>query len=525
MLSALTALFLGWWCMPFLALFFKPFAFVRRISRSQRADLVCDTHARDSPEARRTRIAEGRKRRLNENGYARATEDQNYYIVKSFIASVNERAVCALASRLNQDVPCHVVKRTRGSFNYCLFVEFDDKGKRGEPTRWVVRLPIGHTVDRPWDKVLSEVTTMRHIQRKTTIPVPRVHAFGRDAGLIRKAATKGDNSSQSPDENCDPALRQGFYLQLVDILAQLRTLEFPRIGSLVPGTDEPGATATTFVLGPMLSMSDNILCLPPPPMWTSAAEFMEHESDVVSEFYFDPVGDLDTDTAREELVALDGLKAALRSLVNTVPEGGPFVLSHCDLRSPNIIVDEQLRIQAVIDWEFTTSIPLTLFTPPSWITGCNDSEENTNPLVHAGFRQALHTRAREDPLYRKLEIEWYGEDAAPDAPISTKSIHRFFIAHILQKPPEAVDIFYEFLTGDNVDGLARNTQQQRKARIAKYLKDHPHVIAKVEDEARRRHDQSRRYRTYLDDNGIYETLEHRLEGVKRKHEERERLKT
>lgn len=102
--------------------------------------------------------------------------------------------------------------------------------------------------------------------------------------------------------------RRHFYLQLLDILAQLRTLEFPRIGSLVPSTDDVAAATTTTtttmtpLLGPMLSMSDNTLCLPlpPPPLWTLATHYMKHEFDVVSDYFVAPIGNLKIETAREK---------------------------------------------------------------------------------------------------------------------------------------------------------------------------------------------------------------------------------
>ncbi len=395
-----------------------------------------------------------------------------------------------------------------------------------------------------------------YLEQNTTIPIPRVHAFGREPTLIRKEAKgnadnneNGDNNGSETGNNdadsdkkrggqtyvimdcvaginldkkllatADLEHRRHFYLQLVDILAQLRTLEFPRIGSLVPSTDDVAAATTTTtmtpLLGPMLSMSDNTLCLPPPPLWTSAADYMKHEFDVVSDFFFAPIGNLRIETAREELFALGALQPLFVDLIDT--DSGPFILNHCDLRSTNIIVDGQLQIQAVIDWEFTTAIPLPLFTPPSWITGYNDSE--VSPLLHTEFREALRSRSKEDPVYRKLEIEWYGEEGslAANAPISHTSVERFSIAHILQKPPHAVEIFYKFLAGDGYSSSLPITEKEKDMRIAKYLEDHP----EVEAEAQRRCDQSRSYRRYLDDNGIFESRMDRITDLQKKYEEK-----
>ncbi len=45
------------------------------------------------------------------------------------------------------------------------------------------------------------------------------------------------------------------------------------------------------------------------------------------------------------------------------------MLAHADLRPSNIIVDEQLCIKGIIDWEWAGTVPLQFFMPPTWIAG------------------------------------------------------------------------------------------------------------------------------------------------------------
>ncbi len=85
-----------------------------------------------------------------------ATEDQHKQARRAFIESIDSDAVCALASRVHNGNPCHVVNRDSGSFNVCFFVAFG----RGGP-EWVVRIPIEPALDDPWDKLQSEVSTLR----------------------------------------------------------------------------------------------------------------------------------------------------------------------------------------------------------------------------------------------------------------------------------------------------------------------------------------------------------------------------
>lgn len=84
-----------------------------------------------------------------------ATEDQRNQIRKQFIESLDADAVCALASRMNNGRPCQIVRTARGSFNMCFFVEFEQHGPK-----WIVRVPIESSLEDPWTKLISEVTTM-----------------------------------------------------------------------------------------------------------------------------------------------------------------------------------------------------------------------------------------------------------------------------------------------------------------------------------------------------------------------------
>ncbi|RSL84026.1 hypothetical protein CEP52_016548, partial [Fusarium oligoseptatum] len=75
------------------------------------------------------------------------TEYQLEERIKKFIDSLDEDAICRLASQHNGQKPCRVVGRDRGSFNVCFFIHFDQDGMR-----WV-----------------SEVTTMRCCQEEGDI--------------------------------------------------------------------------------------------------------------------------------------------------------------------------------------------------------------------------------------------------------------------------------------------------------------------------------------------------------------------
>ncbi|OTA00023.1 hypothetical protein A9Z42_0029900 [Trichoderma parareesei] len=100
--------------------------------------------------------------------------------IVEFIDSIVESAVCRLASKYNGQKPCSIVGSSRGSFNVCFFVQFGE-----ETAQWVVRVPLEPVVINPWAKVQSEAATMSYIKKKTTIPIPAVHAYVNDAKLFQ----------------------------------------------------------------------------------------------------------------------------------------------------------------------------------------------------------------------------------------------------------------------------------------------------------------------------------------------------
>lgn len=57
---------------------------------------------------------------------------------------------------------------------------------------------------------------------------------------------------------------------------------------------------------------------------------------------------------------------------------GPFVLVHGDLGPHNLIVDDGMKVTAVIDWEWSRVVPVQFFAPPLWLT-CRDTVSLSAP--------------------------------------------------------------------------------------------------------------------------------------------------
>ncbi|RSL82363.1 hypothetical protein CEP51_005221 [Fusarium floridanum] len=412
-----------------------------------------------------------------------------------FIDSINQDAVCALASRHNDQQPCRILYSDSGSFNVCFFVEF-----LTSRTKWVVRIPIEPVTHDAWTKVRSEVMTMRHIESQTAIPLPRIRAYGRGERLVRDSpATQAyiildfvpgrSLDLQALAKDTVPR-RKYFYSQLIDVMAQLRQLEFTAAGSLMPADDGGPDPA----IGNLLSIPSNELridCKEATPISTStsAISFALHQHRLMSESYRLPRSELSPQTAELELFALDHLQQLIPELISSERVSGPFVLFHSDLRPTNIIVDDDLNIRSIIDWEWAYTVPQQLFMPPSWVTG-QDLDYPTATDCHGAFpefHEVLEEKAASSESYRQLADSW-----GPDLP-NTLILP---LAQILQHHSNLIRVYYKFI-------FPRFFQEPRDKVLAQFFRGSSSESKNRGFEVQQRIANSERYTQYLKDNGLF----------------------
>ncbi|RTE75367.1 hypothetical protein BHE90_010160 [Fusarium euwallaceae] len=424
------------------------------------------------------------------------TEEQINAQIEEFIGSINEEAVCDLASRHRGQAPCTVLGRDRGSFNVCFFVRFGT-----DDARWVVRVPLEPVVVNSWAKLQSEVATLRFILNNTTIPVPRVRAFGTEAALI-------PGSSEAPSFLiCDyipgvPLLmktlveapqdrRRQFYSELIDILAQLYNVEFATAGSLMPdpaGKPEP-------IVGEILSLPANELFRDRPGLQSTAVlpegQYMAYHHHVLSETYRLPTQDLSQDQVQMELFAIESLAKLIKS-TEPAHSAETFVLAHLDLRCHNIIITEDLHIRGIIDWEFSGTIPRRLFTPPPWLTGHDSSAAwacpPRAPILHhqlyPEFLKVLEEKSTSDSNCAGLWEEWKDD---PEL--------WFSLAQILRRPSCLTQLYYRSIFPRLFENL------NHKVQVPRFFEDVENVSLALE--ARHRIKQSNCYTQYLKDQGLF----------------------
>ncbi|EFY93995.1 phosphotransferase [Metarhizium robertsii ARSEF 23] len=437
-----------------------------------------------------------------------ATEQQIEATIQQFIDSINTDAVCDLASRHNGGKACKIVTKDNGSFNVCFFVQFD----AGEETQ-VVRIPIKPVIRDAWQKVLCEVTTLRYVKDNTTIPVPRVLAYGIHDKVVEGAETPFMIMNLSPGRQlhtktfllATKAQRQRLYGDLIDILSQLRKLEFPAGGSLMLNPDDDECNP---ILGPFLSMTANEFEGSSgrplrPEVFTSMKRFVDYHYSILTETYRLPVENLSYRDAKTELYALDSLSKEISKCVDSIPHSPSFVLAHPDLRFGNIFVDDDFHILGIIDWEFTGTIPLQLFTPPPWITGHDPDTLRImrglvrSPLpgeIFAEFRDVLQKKRETSSISEKLWHEWgfqQGQAGPGEALIQVLPP----IAQILRHPSSLMSVYYSSIFRKLFGPLAN-----RDAEIHKFF-DHPDNLS-LAKQVELQIEKSKRYTQFLEGRGL-----------------------
>ncbi|KAF0634887.1 hypothetical protein FPSE5266_08300 [Fusarium pseudograminearum] len=298
----------------------------------------------------------------------------------------------AVGNFINKHKPGKAVelhKPIRGGYNVCYRLDYEDGSSVA------LRIPI----DRPGiqfadEKIMAEVATMRLVAEQTTIPVPKIYHFGvatdNPLGLgpfiimdyIEHECTMSDamvdpNLAPGEDHVLNPNIEEEklefFYRQLANILLQLSKIQFDRVGSLLQ--DETGCIS---VVGrPIIQNMSHLMqfteapdaMLPSSPYpdiksWYTALADMH-----IAQFTFqhnDAI--LDEDDARDKFVA----RLLFRQLVSegrltsTVDDQQGTRLFLEDFRPSNILVDKNLHIVGVIDWEYAYAAPTQFSDDPPW---------------------------------------------------------------------------------------------------------------------------------------------------------------
>lgn len=357
----------------------------------------------------------------------------------AFVESIKEEDICRLASSYHGKDGCALFKPlVRGSFNVCYFVEF------ANGDRWVVRVPLRPTlaIDSA-DKLETEVAVMRLLAAKTTIPVPKVHFAALGDGpapfpsFLILEYIDGQKLDYKQFKGLAAEQRNRLFASLADIYIQLRRLEFPAIGRLVQDGETTKVGKGIFTADINMQHLENAAPSeviqshsgPGNPPLHSADEYAELLLDLGDNGFLKSRSAIQNEAEAEEyLYHLHIFREHAEGWLDYNLDQGPFVLIHGDLEIFNLILDDDMNVVSVLDWEWSRVVSVQLFCPPIWLntmrfeTLCLRSQYYGYLQVFDEFLAILRTREKGKFGNELLADEW--EERKKDS--------GFIIAHCME---------------------------------------------------------------------------------------------
>ncbi|KAK9444943.1 phosphotransferase enzyme family protein [Metarhizium brunneum] len=256
----------------------------------------------------------------------------------------------------------------------------------------------------------------------------------------------------------------------------------------------PGTDTGLPVVGDLQSIPLNELRRSVPPT-TSVREYMESQLQIVSDTLAVPVADQAIDDMKLEAFAVHFME---KDLIDAGPddEENGYPLCHSDLRLANIIVNDELQINGIIDWDDASTVPKQLFSPPPWISGVDDESIMEFQLLHAEFRGILVAKSKTNSICGEMLKQWYGAtNGEPNKAL--------YVAHIIRYPTELAEVVARLHKRLGLIGKLRTD-------IHAYYKS---SIA-VQEEVQKRAALCDEYTSYLKNRGLYKDRPLDLKALK-----------
>ncbi|KAL6409746.1 Protein kinase-like domain [Ilyonectria robusta] len=265
--------------------------------------------------------------------------------------------------------------------------EFDDGGPDA-----IIRFPKpGHTATALRDeKVANEVQVIEYLSQNTTIPVPRVHSWGFTSespqqfgpfiimdyvegtlmSTVLKQPMESDQEDMVLDPSIDNSMLNKIYRQIADYLVQLSQLTFTHIGAISKDGKMWSVTKRplTYNMNELATVAGYPSDLFPSSTFDRASAYLKsvaHEH--LAHLWTQRNLADDSDIAQARFIARHRFVQLIPKYC--IDDAGPFIPFCDDLRPSNMLVHpETLQITAVLDFEFTNTMPAQFtYDPPWWL--------------------------------------------------------------------------------------------------------------------------------------------------------------
>ncbi|TFK31466.1 hypothetical protein BDQ12DRAFT_739997 [Crucibulum laeve] len=288
------------------------------------------------------------------------------------VNAINWDTLSTIACQLYQVSSAKWGEQVSGGYNVVRFLHLDDTTNTVLAAR-VPYQPVDGMTDERADalcgRICSEVATMEYISMHSRIPIPRVvrHSIDRDGGGVGSPyilMTKVDGVPLcSVWDDMDDSKREVVLQQVIDILLQLSSLRFNSIGALMKGD---GVTKPTWHIVPMSIVKDPygsaVLSTTSHRTYTSALDYwVAYANAKLQRIIDDHFGDDNWG----DYTMFWFMRSLIPSLYDSSLDASGFPITPGDFHSQNIMITDTDSpspcISAVIDWEFTVTLPTSSF--------------------------------------------------------------------------------------------------------------------------------------------------------------------
>ena len=305
------------------------------------------------------------------------------------VFALRDEIVTFVAGRREGGQAGEFVRYLKGSFNLSICIRFSDGGPNA-----IIRFPKpGHTATALRDeKVANEVQFMKYLSQNTTIPLPRVISWGLTEespyqlgpfiimdyvdgtrlSTILKQPTENDQEDVILNPDIDNTTLDIVYDQIADYMVQLSKLDFTSIGAI---SEDPASNIwsvtgrpLTYNMNELATVSGYPIDKFPTAQFASVNEYFQNLANEHL-IHLQTQRNLadNPEDAQKRFVARHWFKQLIPQYC--IEDSGPFKPFCDDLQPSNMLADLQtLHITAVLDFEFTNTMPAQFaYDPPWWL--------------------------------------------------------------------------------------------------------------------------------------------------------------
>jgi hypothetical protein len=264
-------------------------------------------------------------------------------------------------------------KTAKGTFNICYWVRVE-----GLPEQWVVRFPLVGMVpmDMMTAKFSGEIATLRFLREKTSVRVPRLigYSLGDEDISIPFMITQNVPglpltiywSRFGKHSSCVDRILDSLAQQYLELLSH----PFDRIGSLRLTPDgKSWEIGTSPISVDQFDTSRDGLKITLSKPHTTSLDYYVSQTHLFKRYTNEQRNSVcDEQDAILKYITPEVFRRVIPHFNNDRFNCGPFFLFHLDLHPTNVITNNNWEVEAILDWEFASALPIEVaFSPPRCI--------------------------------------------------------------------------------------------------------------------------------------------------------------